>query len=214
MSRTFLARVGVVVFLAAALLSGISLGRIVGARDVAHEPVASTPPVEPVATDAPMPDAEVAGEDFASLPRYPGSVRTAYEVFEDGRFRLTAAEYVTSGSLRDARVFYQAVIVDHGWERVDISYDGGEWAYVLLRGADEALIELEERAGLVEIDLQLSTPITGGAPALPEALPATPPPAAPAPPAPAAPPPPAPPAGDDDGDDGDHDGTDDDGSDD
>jgi hypothetical protein len=121
-------------------------------------------------------------------------VRSAHEVIGDGGFRVTANEYRADASVDDVRAFYQRVIADHGWERADIGFDHGEWSYVLVGGSVEALIEIEEVGGIVEIDLQVSEPIATPAPA-----PATPAPTA----APAAPPPPPPaPPGDDDDDDG------------
>jgi hypothetical protein len=221
-NRTVLRTAAALAVLSLAVVCGVSLGAYVagleGAADRPHPP---EPPQSAAVPTPTLPVADIPGEDLASLPRYPGSVRSGFEVIDDGRFRLTATEFVAIAELADVRVFYQTVIVEHGWERVDINYDGGEWSYILIRGADEALIEIEERGGLVEIDLQLSTLLNGPAPALTDGLAATPPADAPEPPPPAPlppAPPPAPPVvapgGPPQGDDGDDltdDGDDDDG---
>jgi len=206
-----MSRANLAVLVAVMLAAGLFLGGVAASwRD--PDASSSQPPItaSPVGNAAPtLPAQDVRGADIARLPRYPGSVRTSHEIIREGRFRLTATEYQSDATIDDVRSFYQAVIVDHGWERADITFDHGEWSYVLVDGAIEALIEIEQFGELVEIDLQLSEPA-----ASPQPSPA---PTAPAPTvAPAAPPPPPPPPGDDDdddsGDDSDDgdDGTDDD----
>lgn len=196
--RATLALLFVAVMLGGALLGGMVT--TVGTASPTPTPgMTAAAAVSPSA--APMPPADVDGDDLARLPRYPASVRTEFQVSVDEQFRLTVTEYLAAAELDDVRTFYQNVIADHGWQRADIAFSGGEWTYVLVDGASEALVEIEETGGLIEIDLQLSEP---SAPA---------PTADPAPPTqqPAAPPPPG---EDDDGDDGDDDDGDDGGSDD
>lgn len=128
----------------------------------------STPSPRPTPTATPtaavLPAADARGADLARLPRYPGSVRTGYAVHGDDRFRLTAVEYLADATVDMVRLFYQGVIDEHGWERVDIQYADGEWAYVLVDGNVEALIEIEPEHGLVEIDLQVSEPVDSSSP--------------------------------------------------
>jgi hypothetical protein len=140
-----------------------------------------------------LPAADAPGEDFARLPRYPGSVRSAHAVDRDAQFRLATAEYLVVATIDDVRTFYQGVIVEYGWERADIGFHRGEWTYVLVDGATEALIEIEELNGLIEIDLQVSEPVADPAPAATPVPPAT--------PVPTARPPAPPPTDDDDDDD-------------
>ena len=152
---------------------------------------------------------QVPGEALERLPRYPGSVRTEYEVSIDDRYRLIAVEYFADATVDEVRLFYQGVIEEHGWERADIQYTGGEWTYVLVDGSVEALVEIEVTRGHVEIDLQVSAPIAAATPGdSPSPTPeptrqpqATPPPA------------PPPPSDDDDDDDDDDGDSDDDGAD-
>lgn len=189
------------VLLGAVLLGGIALGTTL--PSLADAPVASpssTESASPSARD--IPAADVIGEDLARLPRFPGSVRSEFSISVDERYRLTAVEYLADASIDAVRAFYQGVIAEHGWERADIGYSRGEWTYVLVDGATEALIEIEVTGGVVEIDLHISEPVPA-APAERTPAPATPAP----PPSQPAPPPPEDDddddgAGDDDSDDG------------
>ncbi len=135
---------------------------------------------------------DVAGEDLATLPRYPASVRSDYQVAVEERYRLIVTEYLAAARADEVQAFYRGVIAAHGWERADIGFTDGEWSYSLVDGETLALIEIEEADGLVEIDLQISEPIA--APNNPAAVPTIAPPPAP---------PPPPPGDDDDDDDGD-----------
>jgi hypothetical protein len=168
-SHAVLTRIGVALMLAALLLAGVVLGTYITVlRDAAagQTPPPATPVASRVETPATLPP-EVAGEDIGALPRYPASVRTRYDVSREVGHELVAVEYLASAPIADVRLYYQRVIADHGWERVDINYSDGEWAYLLLRGTEEALIKLEMARGLVEIDLQLSRPVDETAPAPP-----------------------------------------------
>jgi hypothetical protein len=192
MPRANFAVLVALVFGAGVALSGVAAS--LRGPDPAPSPTAAPVTVSP-APSASLAGRDVPGSDFDRLPRYPGSIRSMHEVIRDRSFRVIALEYQADAAVDDVRAFYQRVIIDHGWERADITFNHGEWSYVLVDGSTEALIEIEEFGGLVEIDLQLSEPIPSP----------TPPPAEPAPtPAPIAPPPPPPvPPDDDDGDDGD-----------
>jgi hypothetical protein len=197
-----LSRLTLALLIIVVMVGGVLLGSVV----TAMVPPAATPTPTPAPSVAPsdpaMPAADVAGEDLERLPRYPGSVRTEYEVSIDDRYRLTAVEYFADATIDEVRLFYQGVIEEHGWERADIQYTGGEWTYVLVDGSVEALVEIELTRGHVEIDLQVSEPV-----ATPSPQPSpTPEPTRP----PAATPPPAPQPTDDDDDDDDDGGSDDD----
>ena len=203
-----LARGGVAaLFVVVVLVSGAVLGSTLATRDHNPSPSPVPSPSAPAATpvESALPAADVAGEDLKRLPRYPGSVRSAFDVSLADGYRLTATEFLTDAALDDVRSFYQQVMVEYGWQRADIGYAAGEWTYVLVDGRTEALVKIEAVGGLVEIDLQISAPIETP-PAEPTPVPVTPP-----PPAPPAPPPPD---DDDDDDGGGDDDTDDDWTDD
>lgn len=187
-----LSRASLALLVVAVLLGGVVLGSALPAW--VDTPAATPSPTVAVTAPSPggLPTADVAGEDLARLPRYPGSVRTAFVVSTDEQFRLTAVEFMADATLDDVRAFYQGVIVEHGWQRADIGFLGEEWTYVLVDGRTEALIEIEVTQGLGEIDLQISEPIETPAPEPTPAPTTAPPPQQPAPP----------PPGDDDDDDG------------
>jgi hypothetical protein len=153
-----LSRSSLVLLIAGVLLTGVVLGSALPMLGDGAASPSPTPSV-PASVSAELPAADVAGEDLARLPRYPGSVRTEYEISRDDRVRRAAVEYLADATLDDVRSFYQGVMAEHGWERADIAYSGGEWTYVLVDGMSEALVELEVSGGLVEIDLQISDPI-------------------------------------------------------
>lgn len=196
-----LSRASLALLVAAVLLGGFLLGSTL--PELTDRTRATPSPTAVAASPGATarPTADVAGEDLARLPRYPGSVRSEFAITVDERYRLTAVEFLADESLDAVRAFYQGVIAQHGWQRADIGYSAGEWTYVLVDGSTEALIEIEVTGGLVEIDLQVSEPIEK-------------PPAEPTPVPTAAPPPqqPAPaPPDDDDDDDGADGGDSDDG---
>lgn len=197
-----LSRVTLALLIIVVMVGGVLLGSAVTAI-VAPTPTAMpTPTPAAVPSDSVIPTADVYGEDLERLPRFPGSVRTEYEISIDDRYRLTAVEYFADATIDEVRLFYQGVIEEQGWERADIQYSGGEWTYVLVDGSVEALVEIEVTRGHVEIDLQVSEPLATRSPqpsSTPE--PARPPAATP------------PPTDDDDHDDDDGGSDDDDGAD-
>lgn len=201
-----LSRASLALLIIAVMVGGVALGsalRALATPVPTAEPTAVPPP--PASATPSLPAADVAGEDLERLPRYPGSVRTEYAVSRDDGYELVALEFMAAATVEEVRLFYQQVIDEHGWERADIQYGGGEWTYVLVDGRTEALVEIEQTAGLIEVDLQVSRPLDGPT-SVPQPV-ATPRPATP----PVAPPPP--PTDDDDGDDGDDGGGSDDGDD-
>ena len=198
--RASLAILVVAVSVCGVVVGAIAASRGIGAPSSSPVAVSTTPSPTPAAS---MALTDVVGEDLARLPRYPDSVRSGFEIVREDHFRLTATEYHADATVDDVRTFYQGVIVEHGWDRADINFERGEWTYVLVDGAIEALIEIEALGDGVEIDLQISEPIATPAPAKPDPTPTQ----APTP-MPVAPPPPPPPPSDhddDDGDDGDDD---------
>lgn len=213
MKAATLSRASLALLLIAILVGGVVLGSAVtafGQDLLATEAPSATPTALPTPTSARLPDSDANGEELRRLPRYPGSVRTEYEISRDDRYRLTAVEYLTDATVERVRAYYQDVIDDHGWDLADVNYAAGEWTYVLVDGRIEALVEIETWNGLVEIDLQMSEPVSTPSPSPSSSPTPTPEPAAPPP----APPAPSAPSGGDDDDDGDDGNDGDDGDDD
>jgi hypothetical protein len=200
-SSTPWTRLAPALLLVAILIVGVVVGGAVLARGLSTE---ATPRASATSSATPLPsavadlpDADVPGEDLARLPRYPGSVRTEYDVSSDAGFALTMTEYLADATIDEVRTYYRGVMLEHGWQRADIGYAAGEWTYVLVDGAVEALVEIELSRGFVEIDLQVSEPIPSPEPSpsptpVPTARPAAPTPIQPV----------VPPSDDDDDDDG------------
>jgi hypothetical protein len=133
-------------------------------------------------SDASLPKADVPGEDFSDLPRYPGSVRTKYErrVSKAGII-LFDTEYVASAKLADVREFYRGVFQSEGWTVAGLDVTEGEWDFLVTKGVREALIEIEIREGLVETEIEVSEPQKEREPRKDSASPQRPKQAAPAP---------------------------------
>jgi hypothetical protein len=119
----------------------------------------STTSNTPAKPDATLPKADVPGEDFSDLPRYPGSVRTKYErrVSTAGLI-LVDTEYVASASLSDVREFYRGVFRTEGWTEAGLDVTEGEWDFLITKADREAVIEIEMRRGLVETEVEVSEP--------------------------------------------------------
>ncbi|HEX2843796.1 MAG TPA: hypothetical protein VHP64_00970 [Candidatus Limnocylindria bacterium] len=184
MSGIRLSRVALALLIIVVLIGGVVLGSVVTAVATPSPTLSPTPSMSMAPDASGLPTADVSGDDLERLPRYPGSVRTEYEISVDDRFRLVATEYLADASMDEVRSFYQGAIEDYGWQRADINYSGDEWTYVLVDGSTEALIEIEVTGGYVEIDLQISTVIATPTPEptpSPTTTPTAPPPAPPAP---------------------------------
>jgi hypothetical protein len=109
--------------------------------------------------DATLPKADVPGEDFSDLPRYPGSVRTKYERrVSNAGLILIDTEYVASAKLADVREFYRGVFRSEGWTVASLDVSEGEWDFLVTKGDREAVIEIEIRRGLVETEIEVSEP--------------------------------------------------------
>jgi hypothetical protein len=109
--------------------------------------------------DASLPEADVPGEDFSDLPRYPGSVRTKYERrVSTAGLVLVDTEYVASARLAEVREFYRGVFRTEGWTEAGLDVSEGEWDFLVTKGAREAVIEIEIREGLVETEIEVSEP--------------------------------------------------------
>jgi hypothetical protein len=175
-----------------AIAGGAALGGFVVDRIPLRTPEAAVATPAPTAT---LPSEDVAGDSIAGLPRYPGSVRTAYLQERQGETAVVAAEYVTGAELDDVRAFYRRAFREHDWELVELDFATGEWIFLIQRGARVALVEIEDHGHRTVIEVEAEEPVRSGdskASATPRPTPTPQPP----PPAQSAPP------DDDDDDDG------------
>lgn len=180
MRPSALSRAAFGLLLAAVLIGGMVIGSAVTGwpSRAMPQPSAPAPPDHP--QPARLPTRDVPGEDLARLPRYPDSVRTGHSGGLDDLHRLIEVRYLADAELDDIRAFYRRVIADHGWQRADLDLAGGEWVYILVDGATEAVIVMRQAGELVEIELELSetvvaaTPIPAPVPAPPSVAPVVP----------------------------------------
>jgi hypothetical protein len=144
-------------------LVGFGLGWFLSGQQIANleEGPSSPSAISNTTTkpDASLPKADVPGEDFSDLPRYPGSIRTKYErrVSKAGLV-LVDTEYVASAELGDVRGFYRRVFRSEGWTVASLDVSEGEWDFLVTKGNREAVIEIEIRKGLVETEIEVSEP--------------------------------------------------------
>jgi hypothetical protein len=110
-------------------------------------------------SDATLPKADVPGEDFSDLPRYPDSVRVEYHrgVSKAGLV-LVDTDYFTSAKLDHVREFYRGVFRSEKWMVAGFNISEGEWDYLVTKGDREAVIEIEQLGELVEIEIDVSDP--------------------------------------------------------
>jgi hypothetical protein len=142
-----------------------------------------------------LPAADAAGEDLLGLPRFPGSVRTAFHREVQGGALVTDVEYVADAELDDVRGFYRVTFRQYGWEVIELDFSLTQWVFLVSMGQDVALVAFEAQAATVTIEIELEQPQP-----VPTAVPQ---PSAPTAPVVPPPPPPPPPVGDDDAYDGD-----------
>jgi hypothetical protein len=144
-------------------LAGFGLGWIVSGQQISNLKQGPGSPSAMSNTttkpDASLPKADVPGEDFSDLPRYPGSVRVKYERrVSNAGLILIDTEYVASAKLADVREFYRGVFRSEGWTVASLDVSEGEWDFLVTKGDREAVIEIEIRRGLVETEIEVSEP--------------------------------------------------------
>ncbi len=105
------------------------------------------------------PTIEVPGADVAGLPRFPGSNRVEYRQVLDGDYRETEVEYVVPGDVRVVHDFYRDVFDEEGWQVADLGVYQGEWTFFVIKDGREALLEIESRGELIEIEIEIDEPL-------------------------------------------------------
>lgn len=147
--------VGLVLFLA-----GFAAGRLLTMQQMAAATEADQRVVEAgVAPDEQtMPTRDVTGFDIEDLPRYPGAVRVEYRHVTIGELVETEVEYVVATELSEVHDFYRRIFDEEGWTVADLGIYQGEWTFFVVSGDREAIVELEARQSLVEIEIELTEP--------------------------------------------------------
>ena len=107
-----------------------------------------------------VPSKDLPGEDVPGMRRYPGAVRVKYESHLLGDVQVTEAGYLAEGRVIEAGRFYTQRLSESGWSFKGDDFDEGELALRARRGEEEVLVELEQRGELVEIEMELSEPLS------------------------------------------------------
>lgn len=126
---------------------------------VAEEALYATPAPVVLPGEAELPRQDVTGADIEGLPRFPGSVRVEYESVIVGDLLETEVEYVVAAKLDEVHDFYRSVFDEEGWTVADLGIYQGEWTFFVVSREREAIVELEARQSLVEVEIELSEPV-------------------------------------------------------
>lgn len=160
-------RLRIMIFTALLLLAGFAMGRVLTIRQLAavngseQSPTSVNEPAAMISTPTP-PTQDVAGADISDLPRYPGAIRTEYRQEVINNLLNTEVEYLVSAELEAVHNFYRNVFDEEGWSVADLGIHMGEWTFFVVSEEREALVELEIEYGLVEIEIEITEPVTSG----------------------------------------------------
>lgn len=115
-------------------------------------------PSPPPAVDPVVPSEDVPGAEVPGLPRYPDAVRTEYRRERIRDLIVTEAEYMVSGETEPVREFYRELFQREGWSVGDLGFNQGEWVFFVIRGDEEAIVEIQDLGDAGKIELELSEP--------------------------------------------------------
>jgi hypothetical protein len=146
------------------LLLGFAAGWAVVGWQVAGAVMSNLSPT-PVSTPIKswsIPGSDTPGAEISSLPRYANSTRVDYRRVVEDELIVTEVEYVTPDSLEAVHDFYRDVFQAKHWSVADLDFSEGEWTFFLISGRREAVVEIQSRGPVVEIEIELSEPHPGG----------------------------------------------------
>jgi len=107
------------------------------------------------AVDPSLPANDVAGADFADLPRMAGAMRVDYKDFLQGQWAVTEVEYLADAPMIDVQGYYRRAFLDNGWNLLSVDTTGREWVYGIGSGMREGVVEIEEVDDFVNIEIEL-----------------------------------------------------------
>jgi hypothetical protein len=118
----------------------------------------TTPPnTKPAAS---LPAEDVPGKDVPDLPRYPGSVRVEYERKGQDRLVFTKVRYLSHAKLDVIRGFYRGVFRAEGWKVANVEFSNGVWTFLVVKVRREVDMEIKPHDPGIEVDIELSEPLT------------------------------------------------------
>jgi hypothetical protein len=129
----------------------LSLGRVVGA---------SGPESSLLLLEASAGELEMAS--IPGLPEFPGATCCEFrdEVFGDER--VIEIEYVVDSGVPEVRAYYGNALERGGWTVSDITWLRGEWIYSVSSGDRRGFVEIEDRDGSTEIEVEMAEPAVPG----------------------------------------------------
>ena len=125
----------------------------------APEPAAAPPALTAGANQAIVATIDVPGADVPGLPRYPGATRVEYRQVLDRDLVETEVEYVVADDLEVVHDYYRTIFEEQGWKVADLGVYQGEWTFFVIQDRREALMELESRGPLIEIEIEITEPL-------------------------------------------------------
>lgn len=143
------------------LAAGILIGRLSAPAD----PDGTAPPVQTAGVSAvptmdfTVPELDVPGDTIPGLPPFPGMRRVEYRQVIIGDLLETEVEYVMEGELEPVHDYYRQIFDSEGWRVADLHIFQGEWTFYVIQGEREALVELESRGPLIEVEIELTEPL-------------------------------------------------------
>lgn len=143
------------------LAAGILIGRLsIPSGPDGTEPSAQTAGITAIPTaDYTIPEMDVPGDAIPGLPPFPGMRRVEYRQVIIGDLLETEVEYVMEGTLEPAHDYYRQLFDSEGWRVADLHIFQGEWTFYVIQGEREALVELESRGPLIEVEIELTEPL-------------------------------------------------------
>lgn len=118
-------------------------------------------------TEISYPILDAPGSDIPDLPRFPGATRVEYRQVVAGDLLETEIEYVMTEELEDVYSYYRRLFSDEGWSVADLGVHQGEWTFFIIKGEREAVVELESRESLTEVEIEVTEPTMSQSPTAP-----------------------------------------------
>lgn len=92
------------------------------------------------------------------LPEYPGATRSEYRAEVFGDERVTEIEYIVDSSVPEVRDHYRDAFARGDWTVTDTTWLRGEWVYTVNRGDRRGVVEIENRDGVIEVEVEMAEP--------------------------------------------------------
>lgn len=113
-------------------------------------------------TGTALPEKDVPGRDPHGLPRFPDSVRVAYEREEHEKLKMVRVRFLSREEPNAVRAFYRGVFASERWRVANVESARGGWVFLAVSGEREAVVAIEPEGRGSEIGIELTEPLRGG----------------------------------------------------